>query len=673
MTDFAHMLSTGVMRALGWTLLHFLWQGLALAALGSAIMAAFRSSSVRYLVGLATLLLMFAAPVVTFLLFLHPTHETREDETWEAVAAPRTEMAVSPDMVAVVQPVPSGEQARSVSSRTIPAGVLVWLVQLWFLGVALFSLRAAGGFLLIERLRRKQAVPMNATLRERCLALQRRLGLDRVVRYCECQWLEVPAVIGWVRPMVLVPVTALTGLSEEQLEAVIVHELAHVKRWDSVVNLLQIVVETLLFYHPAVWWMNRRIRAERENCCDDAAISICGDRLQYARALTLLAERRSMPSLALAANGSPLAVRVARLLGLGKFERRIRSAGIVASGLCLSAALMAGNAFLGIAHAASDAASKPSPASDSVLNSKAPNSSTNLLANKDVQSGVQKTDVQNEVLAGSVAPDAASSRPPIPVAPQTAESRVEAEVSHESQASNQQDSNNQNGKTSYIEGLKSVGLNDLSVDQLVAMKIQGVTPDYVRGLQQQGMHPDANQLIGMKIQGVSPEYIRDMRAATGADLTAEQIVGMKIHGVTPDYVREARQADPHLSVAQLMGMKIQGVTSEYVKEMQGLNLHTDGNGLIGMKIQGVTPEYVRDIRATGLDPSVEQLIGMRIQKVTPAFIKALQSFGLKLKADEVIAAKIMGITPEFIEKARSHGFKDLDLNKLIALKHSGVL
>jgi len=472
-----------------------------------------------------------------------------------------------------------------------------------------------------------------------------------------------------------VPVTALTGLSGEQLEAVIAHELAHVKRWDSVVNLLQIVVETLLFYHPAVWWMNRRIRAERENCCDDAAISICGDRLQYARALTLLAERRSMPSLALAANGSPLAVRIARLLGLGKFERRIRSAGIAASGLCLAAALMAGNAFLGIAHAASDAASKPSPVSDSVLNSKAPNSGTNLLANKDVQSGVQKADVQNEVLAGSVAPDAASSRPPIPVAPQTAESRVEAEVRQEDQGSNQQVSNktDQNGKTSYIEGLKSVGLNDLSVDQLVAMKIQGVTPDYVRGLQQQGMHPDANQLIGMKIQGVSPEYIRDMRAATGADLTAEQIVGMKIHGVTPDYVREARQMDPHLSVAQLMGMKIQGVTPDYVKEMQGLNLHTDGNSLMGMKIQGVTPEYVRDIRATGLDPSVEQLIGMRIQKVTPEFIKALQSSGLKLKTDEVITAKIMGITPEFIEKARSHGFKDLDLNKLITLKHSGVL
>src|SRR5205807_1109645 len=134
-----------------------------------------------------------------------------------------------------------------------------------------------------------------------------------------------------------------------------------------------------------------------------------GDRLQYARALTLLAEGRTTPSLALAANGSPLAVRVARLLGLGKFERRIRSAGIAASGLCLAAALMAGNAFLGIAHAASDAASTPSdPVSDNVLNSKAPNSSANLLADKDVQNGIQETDVQNEVPTGSAAHDAAS-------------------------------------------------------------------------------------------------------------------------------------------------------------------------------------------------------------------------------------------------------------------------
>src|ERR1700694_623216 len=333
MTDFSHLLS-----ALGWTLLHFLWQGLALAALGSAVMAVSRSSAVPYVAGLATLLIMFAAPVFTFLLFLHPNNEAREAET---VSQPGMAMPQSAATVAQL-PVQSNQE-QTISDKALPPGVLLYLVQLWFLGVAFFSLRAAGGLLLIERLRRRQAVPLNVRLRERCLALQRRLGLERVVQYCECRWLEVPAVIGWIRPVVLVPVTALTGLSEEQLEAVIAHELAHVKRWDSVTNLFQIVVETLLFYHPAVWWVNRRLRAERENCCDDAAISVCGDRLEYARALTLMAEWRATPSLALAANSSPLAIRVARLLGLGKFERRIRSAGIAASVLCLAAAIIAAN------------------------------------------------------------------------------------------------------------------------------------------------------------------------------------------------------------------------------------------------------------------------------------------------------------------------------------------
>ena len=125
--------------------------------------------------------------------------------------------------------------------------------------------------------------------------LQDRLGLTRAIRYLECGWLQAPAVIGWLRPIVLLPVTALTGLSEDQLRAVIAHELAHIRRLDALVNLFQILVETLLFYHPAMWWLNRRIRAERELCCDEIAVSLTGDRLEYARALTMMAEWERPP------------------------------------------------------------------------------------------------------------------------------------------------------------------------------------------------------------------------------------------------------------------------------------------------------------------------------------------------------------------------------------------
>src|SRR2546422_3972899 len=221
---------------------------------------------------------------------------------------------------------------------------------------ALFVLEArgvgrAGGLILIERMRRREIKQVGAELYAKCLALQRRMGLDRVIRYCECHRLDVPAVLGWFRPVVLLPVRALTGLTEAQIEAVIAHELAHIRRLDCFVNLFQIAAETLLFYHPAVWWVSQRIRAEAENCCDDEAISLCGDAVNYARALTLMEEWRTAPALMMAANRSPLAERVIRLLGWDGAAGRIRVAGLAGSFVCLVGALLAGNAFFGIAHA----------------------------------------------------------------------------------------------------------------------------------------------------------------------------------------------------------------------------------------------------------------------------------------------------------------------------------
>ena len=128
--------------------------------------------------------------------------------------------------------------------------ILPWLVAAWLCGVALFSLRFAGGFLLLEHKRRSQSSIPGARILALCHELQRRLGLNRAIQYLECGWLQSPAVIGWIRPIILLPVSALTGLSEAQLRAVIAHELAHIRRHDFFVNLLQILVETCFSIIP---------------------------------------------------------------------------------------------------------------------------------------------------------------------------------------------------------------------------------------------------------------------------------------------------------------------------------------------------------------------------------------------------------------------------------------
>jgi Zn-dependent protease with chaperone function len=165
-----------------------------------------------------------------------------------------------------------------------------------------------------------------------------RLGVTRPVRVLQSAIVQVPAVIGWLRPVVLLPASALTGLTPLQLDALLAHELAHVRRCDYLVNLVQSMIETLLFYHPAVWWVSRRVRQEREHCCDDLAVSVCGDAFAYARALVGMEGLRApAPSFAMAAGGGSLLDRIRRLVAPVTpeiFPRRI--AGVAAVTVALA-------------------------------------------------------------------------------------------------------------------------------------------------------------------------------------------------------------------------------------------------------------------------------------------------------------------------------------------------
>jgi beta-lactamase regulating signal transducer with metallopeptidase domain len=617
MTTLTNWLSPSAMHTLGWTLLHFLWQGTAVAALAAVLMIFCRRSSARYAMAVMALAIMLTAPVVTFLLLT----SSREEMIPRPAPAAQTR-AVAVGTVAA--------KSSSVVSRFSPSlDALPWLVEAWLLGVALFSLRSAGGFLLLERERRKQSFTVSARVLGICRTLQRQLGLDRTIRYCECAWLQAPAVIGWFRPIVLLPVTALTGLSEEQLQLVIVHELAHIQRLDPFVNVFQICVETLLFYHPAVWWLNQRIRAEREHCCDDVALSICGNPVEYARALTLMEEWRSAPALAMAANRGPLSERIFRVLGLKSKGMGTRGIGVAGSLLCLAAALVAGNALVGIAY--------PKP----VVHA----------------SPIGLT--QFGWLAASQSAPSAAPAPaakPSPARPQTAP-----------QAAPQAAPGG-----SYIDSMRAATGSNLTVDELIAMKIQGVTPDYVRGLREQGLHPNVDELVSMRIQGVTPEYIRDLRGL-GLNPNVDEIIAMKIQGVDSTYVRGLKEAGIQFEVDQLIAMRIQGVTPDYVRGLHEQGLQPDANELVAMRIQGVTPEYVRDIRALGLKPSADEFTSMRVQSVTPEYIKTMQAAGFKFDVDGILAAKVQGITPAFVEKARQHGFQNLTIDKLIQLKRLGIL
>jgi beta-lactamase regulating signal transducer with metallopeptidase domain len=664
MTLLAPWLAPSTMRLLALALLHFLWQGVALGALAYMVMALCRNASARYAVGVGALALMLAAPVCTFLVF-----RAQEQGTSPGISADAALLRAAPSstpMVTSAKPIPNRQESGSA--------YLLWLVELWFAGVVLLSLRSAGGFLLVESLRRGETVPVTEQLLELCVSLQRRMGLTRAVRYCQSIHLDAPAVAGWMRPVVLLPMSALTGLTTAQLEAVIAHELAHIQRFDAFVNLFQVAVETLLFYHPAVWWLGKRIRGERENCCDDAAVALCGSPDTYAYALTRMAESKAAPQLAMAANRGPLVERIARLLGANTAAESYRGANFSAGVLCLSAALLAGSALMGSVHNVHAQRPAPvlapAPAAVPVVSPVHPGHEPTLdelirLKTQRVTAeyvkamlnlGVKKVVETAMVIRQN---DPAPSPAPVPAQESSAPAASQAASAAP--------------KQSYIDSLKEVGLTDLTADELIGLKVQGVTAEYVKAMKDLGMKLDADQLIGIKVQGITPEYIREMRAATGQTLGGDELIGMKVQGVTPEYVKQMHDLGLKTEADEIIGMKVQGITPDYVRELRGLGMKIDSDEIIGMKVQGVTPEYVKSIQALGLHPDSDEIIGMKVQGITPDYLKELQAAGFKVDIDEAISAKVQGITPEFIARARSHGFKDLTLEKLIALKHAGVL
>jgi bla regulator protein blaR1 len=505
-----------------------------------------------------------------------------------------------------------------------------WFVLIWFTGVLVFSVRAIGGWLLLERLRRDKTEHLSAALRQRCLALQCRLGIRRTVQYLESRLLDSPAVVGWFRPVILLPVTALTGLSPQQLEALIVHELAHIRRFDCFVNLFQITAETLLFYHPAVWWVNRSIRAERENCCDDIAVSVCGNACDYAKALTLMETWRTTPALVLAANSGSLKLRISRLLGFQAIAHSVPRGGLAMMGfICAAGALFAGATFnrsysyLSDTEPAVAEHRQGNPASDATE----PSAATTALAPSFVQGESRPESPTPAMHAPIIIASLDDQDAPQPPEPPAEPARPSA-------------------KESYIAGLESVGLKNLKVDQIIALKVQGVTPEYVRAIRAEGLDPNIHELLAMKIQGISPEYVREIRS-TGLKPTVNDFVALRVQGVTPEYVRTIQsQGWKNVTTPQIISMRVQGVEPGDAAEYQRLGL------------KDVTPD---------------QLIALRVQGVTPDYVKAMQSAGFtNLSTNDCLAAKVQGVTPDFIQKARSHGFANLTLRQLIALKMEDV-
>ncbi len=684
MNPIASLFSHTGVEALGWALVHSLWQGLLIASAlaGALLLIGPRRPELRYTaccVALASTLTALAGTVI-----------------WLGSGTPP---AASPSSVAagpaVVLSAPVAEIAslgvnvsatRIARLRSATEAALPWLTAGWLAGVLMLSARWLGGFRQAHRLTRVGVEAPPEDWRSRFEALCGRLRLERAVRLLATSRLEVPAVVGWLRPVVLVPVSCFTGLPAAELEALLAHELAHVRRNDYLANLLAALVEILFFFHPAVRWMAARTRQEREHCCDDLAVDACGDRLTYARALAgielLRPERRTdiAAAFALAADGNAgngaLLARVRRLLqpaGARRFELG------PAPQAAAVAALIAAGLALGLATLGPAAVATPAPAGSGAVSGKwqledGKDGEVDLHVEFSPRPGSRHSSSEDRPRSDFRGLPAAGFRGPasFELVREAGVLRFEGSFSG-GKGSGQfrfEPSREYEGKlaklgypapepehlfllalhdvtSQELAELDSLGYSRLPYDELMSMAIHGVEPALIRGLQAAGyQHPAVDDLVSLRIHGVTLDFVRELAGLGYARPPLDELVSLRIHGVEPSFLHELKALGyPKPALDDVVSLRIHGATTEFLREMGKLGYGgVPLEDLISFRIHGVTPAYIRELEATGLGKlTADDLVSYRIHGVTADFVRRVQAKrSAPLDAEEILDRKIRG-------------------------------
>ncbi len=296
--------------ALGWTLIHSIWQGFAILFVFGILYYVFKLSVTRYRLGIGALTLQFVAAIATFFTIYQPASTSTALSNNQVFG---NFFLNNPNLIFTQKKLTLLQQIEFFLQNNLDVFVMIWLV-----GTTLLLLRLVVGFTHVQSLKVQQVHPISADIQALMNTLIEKTRMPATIKLLESARATVPMTIGWIKPVVLLPVGIASGLTINQLEAILAHELAHIKRYDYLVNIFQNFVEILFFFHPATWFISGKVRDERENCCDDFAVEICGDSLVLAKALTQVASFQQQPRLAMAfgAKRQTFMDRIKRIIGI---------------------------------------------------------------------------------------------------------------------------------------------------------------------------------------------------------------------------------------------------------------------------------------------------------------------------------------------------------------------
>lgn len=306
------LLSTSpFLTSLSLTLLHFMWQGLLVAAVLKSALLIFNNHKpqLRYALSALAMSANLLLPIITFVII------------YQTESSPTNIIANSLVLSELLQELKQPDAFFSYNELTaLLPSLLPYLAIFWLATITLLAGKLSLEIYSVNKLPQQHAVEPTQELQTRFNELAKQIQLTITPRLLISLKVEVPMAIGWLKPVVLLPASMVSGLSTPQLEMLLLHELAHIRRHDYLVNFFQTLIEILLFFHPAVHWVSKQMRNEREYCSDDIAVQHCGDAIAYAHTLADTASlctkshHHTIPDLAMAASGGDLKQRVIRLV-----------------------------------------------------------------------------------------------------------------------------------------------------------------------------------------------------------------------------------------------------------------------------------------------------------------------------------------------------------------------
>lgn len=666
-------------KALGWMVVHALWQATLIGFVAGILMVAMRrhSARTRYWTANAALLLVFLAAIGTFGYYYKspaPTPAQAEQATFQAQS--RAQLLPADDISRLQAP----EQAALHEIKMVDyfSRHLPLIVAFWFLGMSMFLLRLLGNIGYIYYLKNHLNFPAEQFWDDLLQRLRQQSRITAPIQLLESALVRTPMVIGYLKPAILFPIGMINRLDPRNVEAILAHELAHIAHHDYLFNVLQSIVETLFYFHPAVWWLSSKIRHEREIAADDAAVRLTGNAIEYAKALVLVQDMAFMPlSPSLAFAGTQKRQFMHRIQHILHIQPSTNLAMEKFIGTCAILLLL-----IGLGYAQNKNNSIPQPTTEY----------NQTVASGNALSGIWEGTIKDDKVCinlssrsdhstwmnGDCYPKSDFSALPT-VESEFTLSRPAGTITFKGKFENNEGFGRFRfaADQSFSNWLSEQGITGIDEEAMVHLFFANINKDYVMALKKAGYNKiSGEELQNLAIHGVDQQRIADYQELSKSlgeeQPSIESMLNLTIHDIDQEFIKSLTQAGfPKLSSDDIMNAKIHELTPEFIKQCREMGIKDLAfEDILNFKIHEITPEFLNDLKKSGISPlSAEDALNMRIHELSPETIATFKKMGFSdLSTDDLLNLKIHEVTPAFLDEMRKAGFDKLEAEDAINLK-----